>query len=594
MASGSQLSLLSRGPLFDAQILRQYLNDKQNEPIPDEDARIAILRQWISSVSGPGPTKETALEQTFNTLVLGDVLGYRLFPQPQASAYVKAPASVTGIAQEPDVVFGRFDGDDLSMMAVLELKRPGIDLDAPQPRANRDSPVEQAFGYGERILGVRWVLVSDMRLIRLYAVDSPTEFETFDLTRCVMGSDSRLEFRKLYFLLHRDYLVGDDGVGATTALLAKSLARQSEIKASFYEAYYEIRMDLLDAVGSASSGLRPVPSESEILEATQRLLDRMLFLYYCEDSPDQLIPRDTVKNVTESARSLPGTSSTKVYSALKALFREVDAGSPPTSLVRLNGYNGELFKEHVIIDRIELPDALHDKRYFTTDPDGTQRTIRGVWGLHEFDFWRELNEHLLGHIFEESLSDLVALAAGDAVTLTEKLAERKRHGIYYTTEILSDYMSTAAIRALLREQPQPDHDASLDELARDLEQRVSALSDLRIADFACGSGAFLVSAYHALLREYWTMQEGLLQLQGGPQDLFAQSAALTQARLLRDCLFGADLLPQAVEIAKLALWLRSARKSEKVADLGSNIVAADSLRVTETLVAMEATLGWSW
>ena len=51
--------------------------------------------------------------------------------------------------------------------------------------------------------------------------------------------------------------------------------------------------------------------------------------------------------------------------------------------------------------------------------------------------------------------------------------------------------------------------------------------------------------------------------------------------LLRRCLYGVDLLPQAVEIAKLALWLRSAEKGEPVADLGANLISGDSLAVAD-------------
>src|SRR6266511_1810844 len=405
-----------------------------------------------------------------------------------------------------------------------------------------------------------------MRRIRLYSVDSRAEFEGFDLAACLDADTGVNDFRRLFYLLHHDYLVGTQkgAYGATAALLAKSQARQREIKGSFYQAYYEIRMDLLAAVETATAQFKPTPpSQMEILEATQRLLDRMVFLYYCEDTPDQLIPRETVRSVSEAARRLPGSSDNKVYDALKALFREVDAGSPPANLVRLNGYNGELFKEHPIIDTIDLPDALHDKTYVVDDPDGTRRFIRGAWGLHEFDFWRELNEHLLGHIFEESLSD--------------KLAERKRHGIYYTTEILSDYLSASALRSLLAERREVPAEATEAEELAAYEEHVRQLGELKIADFACGSGAFLVSAYQELLRDFWTVQEAILHLRGSTQDRLSQSLALTQAKLLRDSLYGSDLLPQAVEITKLALWLRSARKDERVADLGTNIVAADSL-----------------
>lgn len=124
-----------------------------------------------------------------------------------------------------------------------------------------------------------------------------------------------------------------------------------------------------------------------------------------------------------------------------------------------------------------------------------------------------------------------------------------------TDDLLSDFLVGNSLRGVLDDVTRiAEEEADLEALRR----RMAALEELRIIDFACGPGAFLVSAYQALL----TLHEGLLQL-SGPQDLLSHEAAMTQARLLRSTLYGADLLPQAVEIAKPALLLRSARKGER-------------------------------
>ena len=77
-----------------------------------------------------------------------------------------------------------------------------------------------------------------------------------------------------------------------------------------------------------------------------------------------------------------------MYDYLKFLFREIDAGSPPSSGYKVAAYNGELFKEHRVIDNIALPDSLNNKRYGASEPDG-ERIVKGVWGLHVYDFWSE-------------------------------------------------------------------------------------------------------------------------------------------------------------------------------------------------------------
>jgi Eco57I restriction-modification methylase/restriction endonuclease TaqI-like protein len=590
MAHTFQTSLLSRGPLFERGVLDQYCAELRSEGIPEEASRARKLREWLVDLDASKGTKETALEQGFNQRVLGEILGYGLWPRSGASAWPKAPTTVTAIGGEPDVLLGRFEeGEEPAFLAVLELKGPRVDLDKPQARASGRTAVEQAFDYGRGILGVTWVLVSDMRRIRLYSVESPHEAVSFDLDRCCTASgEPTPAFRELWGLLSRERLIDGGPDSAVARLLTKSISRQLEVRESFYDAYYLIRADLLESLEKAAEGLSPTPTRDEILTATQRLLDRLIFIFYCEDAPARLLPPDTVKTVTDSARRLPGPSASKVYTSLKALFEEVDKGSPPGSLNPLPAYNGELFKHDPIIDAIDLPDSLHDKVYTVSDGDRV-RKIHGAWGLHAFDFWRELNAHLLGHIFEQSLSDLSSLAAGGTLP-ADRLAERKRHGIYYTSELLSDALCEGSVRAILDEVAPTAGTRTQAELKSKLDARKEHLRKLRIVDLACGSGAFLVSSYQSLLEELWRIEEAADAIVGGRDDLLSQSARLTHAELLREALHGVDLLPQAAEIAKLALWLRSAHKGERVPDLSRNIVAADSLDVDRVLALLETSL----
>ncbi len=85
------------------------------------------------------------------------------------------------------------------------------------------------------------------------------------------------------------------------------------------------------------------------------------------------------------------------------------------------------------------------------------------------------------------------------------------------------------------------------------------------------------------MQEFWRLQSAIGAISSRTKsnhvDLFTAADVVAQARGLAGCVHGVDKLPQAVEIAKLAIWLRSARKGEKVLDLSSNIVAADSLDV---------------
>ena len=185
MAYESQLSLLSRGPLFDPQVLSQYLRDSRGRHISQEHARAQAIADWLRDLEAGAATKETSLEQVFNHQILVMALGYELVPGEGPSAWAKLPTKVTGIPGRPDVALGSFlNGEVPTFTAVLELKAPGTDLDAPQSRTDPKSAVQQAFDYGERILGVEWVIVSDMRTLRLYSVESPAP-SMFDLAQFV-------------------------------------------------------------------------------------------------------------------------------------------------------------------------------------------------------------------------------------------------------------------------------------------------------------------------------------------------------------------------------------------------------------------------
>jgi hypothetical protein len=178
--------------------------------------------------------------------------------------------------------------------------------------------------------------------------------------------------------------------------------------------------------------------------------------------------------------------------------------------------------------RGELFTALTERATEAVHRSARQRLLER---LHQ----GEIDEHLLGHIFEESLSDEAS-----------RRPERRRHGIYYTSRLLADTLATSALKACLDEAADSSR-----------EERHARLTRLRIVDLSCGAGAFLASAYHALLRE----------------------SSGHHAALLRSCLYGCDLLPRALEVAGLALWLRAAREGGRLEAPGQNLVQGDSLEV---------------
>jgi hypothetical protein len=548
-------------------------------PIPGFERLSKAVRDFSGALrSARTRGKETALEQAFNTAFFVDLLGYRLFPGSEEvwTAWPKPPTSATGLQGEPDLLLGMPTSAGFQTLAVVELKRPGVVLDAPQPSYGNRSPVEQAFDYAQAISTCRWVIVSDMRLVRLYGIDTMEEYHEIDLqlsTQLGDGSERVDALHEATRLLSYDHLIENGLDSATSRLLNSARDVQSSFRDAFYQLYSEIRADLLAAISNWSAGRF---SRVEEVLATQRLLDRLLFIFFCEDHPDRLLTNGLVKEVTENAVRLPGPSTTKAYDQLKVLFHDLDVGVN-TRTWQIPRYNGELFKQHHVVDALSLSDDLSSKNYTWSSRGGERRVVHGAYGLHVFDFWRELDRDLLGNLFERSVDDLSALVHGGRPDV------RAAFGIFYTASRLARFVANSAVSATLAENESMSSALALAATGKEsdriaaVDQIVESLKQYRIADLSCGSGVFLTAALDALLSPYRKGAEAV-----GAGDLARETITFRQSEVLKSAIFGVDLLPQAVELAKLALWLTAARRNEPSADLTPNFEVGDTLAPVTT------------
>lgn len=129
---------------------------------------------------------------------------------------------------------------------------------------------------------------------------------------------------------------------------------------------------------------------------------------------------------------------------------------------------------------------------------------------------------------------------------------RRSAGAHYTPRVLAEEVVEHALAPLVY-RPGP-HETG-DRLAWRLKDSTE-ITDLKVADIACGSGAFLVAAARYLARrliEAWEFQGGF-----GVSGRSAGQLELDATReIVARCLYGADINPMAVEMCKLSLWLVS-------------------------------------
>ncbi|EJY55742.1 transcriptional regulator, TetR family [Alicyclobacillus hesperidum URH17-3-68] len=168
-------------------------------------------------------------------------------------------------------------------------------------------------------------------------------------------------------------------------------------------------------------------------------------------------------------------------------------------------------------------------------------------------------------------------------------ADRRETGTHYTPKALTESIVTITLEPLVYLGP---------EEGKPREQWVlkssAHLLDLKICDPAMGSGAFLVQACRWLserLVEAWDIEEAsgkVITVEGearqtlddnvDPMPVQLDERLLIAKRLIAErCLYGVDVNPLAVELAKLSIWLVTMAKNRPFGFLDHNLRHGDSL-----------------
>lgn len=570
--------------LFDLDLVDEYLQQQEVERPADTDDIVEAVEGWTGTSTS---LTERNLQQSFVSDIFSDVLGYRR-PRGSAGEFQLLPESLSeGGDGFPDVLLGHFEQDDGELTedvrkVVGELKDPGTDLDKVDP-SRLKSPIEQAFEYAiTNGLSVRWVVASNMEVVRLYHHGSIDHYEEWEINEFLNDDNELTEtFWEFYFIMHREFLIGEDADSDIEDLMAQNLSERLELTEDFYQFYREAVQDVYDAIAEEDPDLVDT-SEGQLdaIQAAQTMIHRGLVICFFSDHPSGLLPDDLLENVVETGKSLPSLDDRKIYPLVQDLFRVIDTGSPEQYPYDIFGYDGGLFEEDDVLQSVTLPDKLFTREYEVGDTD-----IEGVYGFYAYDFHQDLNEHMLGRIFEESVGDIeqvrANLAEGDSNPFS---GDRGDYGLYFTREGLTEFVAQHAIQDLLQDKRakiRDELDLEHGEMEMDtpdkefLEAYLKEIINIRIADIACGSGAFLVSCFNHLSREARRVHEKMISAQEGQITL--RSFSQTEIEILDQCLHGNDLLQEAIEISKLSVWLRSARKNTSLGMLTGNFASQDAI-----------------
>jgi hypothetical protein len=581
--TATQLPLAAAQRHNNQQLFSDYFLDRVLPARPDwkllvEQAtpvRDAIARIYAAF------TPSTVEAQTEDDLIkpVLRVLGHSFEVQPA----LKTPSGT----KKPDYVF--YQG-----AAALQINK-GLTLDearlaqgalAVGDAKHWDRPLDQAIkglvaseinahpgiqiDYYIRHSGLAWGILTNGRRWRLYHKATSGKLDRFyevDLP-LLLESGSVEAFLYFYAFFHRSafdaHSLGLERMLRESGELARGIG--DTLKAQVYDALRHLAQGFLDYEQNL---LRPDPATlKQIYDGSLIVLYRLLFILYAEarellplreseryreDYSLSAITREVARRLQQQ-RPLLSTSG-KLWGQLKELFAIIDRGSPPLKVATFNGglFDGE---KHPLLERFTIGDNRLE-----------QAIDKLARAQGQFIDYRDLAERHLGTVYEGLLEyQLVPLEQPEdvwSVALVNARGERKSSGSYYTPDFVVQYIVDATVGPLLR--------AAVAGKSSDAE-KVQAILNVNVADLAMGSGHFPVAACEYIAR--FIVEEAI-----SPQGDAAGETDLQywKRRVAQSCIYGVDLNPLAVELAKLSMWLTTAAKGRPLSFLDHHLRCGNAL-----------------
>ena len=530
-------------PLFQKSVLKKYLKEQNKAAVH------SAFEKYYSYFHNPQiqqnirESKEEQFQEGFLRELFVKVFGYVLNPRPDFNLTTefkneKGAKKADGAILNPDKKSGG------KAVAVIELKSTKT--------KDLESIWQQAFDYKANQTGCVYVITSNFQKLRLYINDA-VEFEEFDLFIL-----SQERFEVLYLCLSAGNILS----GLPLKIKNASILEEEQITKKFYADYSQFKKELFESMVNLNMGIEGI-SKLQLYKKTQKLLDRFLFIFFAEDRG--LLPPNSISRMIKRWHVLKDEDAYKpLYEIYKQYFGYLNKGRKgKVPADDIHEYNGGLFLPDEILDKIEIDDDV---------------LLRHTSALTNYDFDSSVDVNILGHIFEHSLNEIESTTAElEGIDFDKQKSKRKKDGVFYTPKYITKYIVDHTVGklceekktelAIAEEEFTPNRQTKTKrKLLANLEKYRAWLLDLTICDPACGSGAFLNQALEYLISEHHYIDDLNARLFGSTmvfQDV--------ENQILENNIFGVDINEESVDIARLSLWLRTARRGRKLTTLNKNI-----------------------
>lgn len=518
--------------------------------------------------------------------------------------------------------------------AVAILLDDGETFEDPGKRFDGSTPVSHALAQADK-RQLPWVLLTRGSQIRLYSakpdvgVGRKGRADTYiELNLALLPEDSA---GYLPLIFGPDALA--DG-GSLSEILESSSRFSTDLGVRLRERVYkDVVPTLATAVGSRMRDPKTLTSEEldHAYEQTLIILFRILFVAYAEDRDllpyrsNSLYASHSLKHMAQrlSELSKDGDLSfderaASLWNDVKALWDAVDAGNETWDVPV---YDGGLFSNDAEVNEagaaiadIELSDAefgpalaalLIDKGEdgFRGPVDFRSLSVREFGTIYEGLLESQLSvapsdltEDKKGYLVPAKKKQTIAVAEGE-LYFHNRSGARKATGSYFTKPFAVEHLLDHALQPAL-----DDHIAKLTKLldSGDEVAAAEAFFDFRCADIAMGSGHFLVAAVDRIeaelsgflalhpiaqvVAELEKLRDAAYESLGRLGSAYEiERSSLLRRMVARRCIYGVDVNPIAVDLARLAIWIHTFVPGLPLSFLDHNLVCGNSLTGVATL-----------
>ena len=470
----------------------------------------------------------------------------------------------------------------------IELK--GSDADLSKYRNHKKETVmQQVSRYATYKKSFKWCVASNYDTFIFFNKNTREEYISFKFDEL---NDENI-LKRFLLVFSKVSLIEMD---LPSELSDKTLIIERNLEDEFYQLYSETRLMLIKELENSSQDIDRI----EAINLAQLILNRFIFLCFAEDKG--LIRPQTIFDVMLTPIKHNNLFEFTMWDRLNELFRFADKGNEEKGIT---AFNGGLFEKN--LRHLEIRDKIDDVSFFDdcrtkwtfndkyddiesklgVYKDTLNPIYKNLLTISSFDFGSEVSVNILGHIFENSISDIEELKE-------DNTQQRKKDGVFYTPKYITDYICRNTIIPYLSIS---GNSKSVPELISEyeseglLEELDNNLRNIKIIDPACGSGSMLNKSVEILFEIHEALHDSKYANDPSLDPYF--DSLESRKQIIRNNIYGVDLNEESVEITKLSLFLELAtsvdvKQGFKLPNLDKNIKCGNSLINDENIVGDDA------